>query len=163
MTGISDINFWSLTCGSHCSLWNLLDHLRLQDRSSSMLVTFHLSPDMFPKLSTPTEASQSSSLGFPTFPSPTISLQFPHSPRIPRILPLLSQVPGLNHQARTLLCCCLEQGKENATLKPSPSHIFLAPWEEAACLPTAFFALFHLFSHGTVESAMAPLGEQVGS
>lgn len=70
MTGISDINFWSLTCGSHCSLWNLLGHLCLQDRSSSMLVTFHLSPDMFPKLSTPTEASQSSSLGFPTFPSP---------------------------------------------------------------------------------------------
>lgn len=106
----------------------------LQNRSCSMLVMFHLPPNMFPKLSTPTGTAQSSSLGFPHI-SPllplTTSLQFPcPPPQIPSILPLLSpsfraEPPSQDPPLQHILCCCLEQGEGKSNIKAIPlPHLF---------------------------------------
>lgn len=156
--GTFDTNFWSLTCGTYCSLWNLLDHFLPPGFYACHIPPSprHVSQTLYPN-----KDSQSSSLGFPhispLFTSP-VSL-----PRFPGSSHCYPQAPGLKHQARTLLSStsCVgawSRGKENATLKPSPSHIFLAPWEEAACVPAAFFALFHLFSHSTVKKRHGTAG-----
>lgn len=145
-----------------CSLWNLLDHLLPPGQKQLCACHILPSPRHVTQTLCPNRVSPEQQLGIsPHFPSPhlTTSLQFPCPPQIPRIFPLQSpsfraEPPSQDPPVQHILCCCTsrEQWEGKCNIKAIPSHIFLAPWEEAACLPAGFFALFHLFfSHGTVK------------
>lgn len=135
MMGIFDFNFWSLTCGSPCSLWNHLDHLldHLLPPGQKQFCACHVppSPRHVSQTLHPNKVSPEQQFGIsPHFTSPhlTTSLQFPCPPQIPRIFPLLSP-SSRGYQARTLLSStsCVaawSREKENATLKPSPPTSF---------------------------------------
>lgn len=132
--GIFDINFWSLTGGSYCSLWNLLDHLLPPGQKQLCACHVLPSPRQVSQTLYPNRVSPEQQFGiFPHFPSPHLTSpppsSFPACPRFPGFSHCYPQAPGLKHQARTLLSStsCVaawSKGKENATLKPSLPHLF---------------------------------------
>lgn len=133
---------WNISCRTEAGL---------------LVFTLHPSPRLASQTLYPNRDSPGQQFGhFLTFPPPhlTASLQLlvpPNSQHPPIATPKLRAL-GLNPEPGPSSPAHLGgMGKEKTTLKPPPpKSLFLAPWEEAACLPAAkplslFFLLLFTF------------------